>query len=288
MGVLPTTRDVRFFSCASNDFTRCGAPSATRITPGRPITRCTASRWVVPTTPWLTRQAPRMLSSAHPAAPGWPSALEYTELCTRRPKIEMAMRRPTAMPSGRSTHSIPKNSPMPNASAEASTIEPIINGSRSLSSRRCCWNACQSCLYRIRDAARFSRFAAFCASLSALAGFPAMPVRIALAREERGSLLGRGTPVCQVLQAFGQGLAAALLRLRVEPPRPVRRAHQRARHHARESHLLGGLRVRDELLGLDPPFARVVARGRAQVLRDLDDLATRLVQVGERGGDLVG
>ena len=65
------------------------------------------------------------------------------------------------MPSGRSTHSMPKNSPMPNASAAASTIEPIINGSSTLSSRRWCWNACQSCLYRIRDAARFSRFAAF-------------------------------------------------------------------------------------------------------------------------------
>src|SRR6478672_11284404 len=202
--------------------------------------------------------------------------------------MDTAASSPTAMPSGSTTHCIPKNSPMPNARAAASTIEPIINGSSSLSSRRWCWKACQSCLYRIRDAARFSRSAAFCASLSALAGFPAMPVRIALAREERGSLLGRGTPVCQVLPAFGQGLAAALLRLRVEPPRPLGRADQRARHHARETHLLGGLRVRDELLGLDPPFDRVVARGRAQVLRDRDDLATRLVQVGERGGDLVG
>src|SRR5689334_22182353 len=228
-----------------------------------------------------------MLSSAHPAAPGWPSALAYTELCTRRPKIDTAPSRPTAMPSGRSSHCIPKNRPMPNASAAASTIVPIISGSSALSSRRWCWNACQSCLYRIREAARFSRFAAFCASLSALAGFPAMPVRIALAREERGSLLGGGTPVCQVLQAVGQRLAAALLRLRVEPPRPVGRADERARHHAREAHLLGGLRVLDELLGLHPPLHRVVARGGAQVLGDRDDLAARLVQVGERRGDLV-
>ena len=47
-------------------------------------------------------------------------------------------------------------------------------------------------------------------------------------------------------------------------------------------------RVLDELLGLDPALDRVVARRRAQVLGDRDDLAARVVQVVQRGGDLVG
>ena len=52
--------------------------------PGRPSTRCTASNCGVPATPAVTRQSPRMVSSAHAAAPGWPSTCRYCVLCTRR------------------------------------------------------------------------------------------------------------------------------------------------------------------------------------------------------------
>ena len=56
--------------------------------------------------------------------------------------------------------------------------------------------------------------------------------------------------------------------LGVEAPRAIGAADQRPGHHAREADLLGGPSMLDELLRLDPPFHRVVARRRAQVLSD--------------------
>ncbi len=50
--------------------------------------------------------------------------------------------------------------------------------------------------------------------------------------------------------------------------RPVRRAHQRAGHDAREAHREGLLAQRDELVGVHPAVDRVVPRGRPQVLGD--------------------
>ena len=46
--------------------------------------------------------------------------------------------------------------------------------------------------------------------------------------------------------------------------------------------------VLDELLGLDPALHRVMPHRRPQVLGDGDDVAARVVKVGQRGADLVG
>src|SRR5680860_473693 len=71
--------------------------------------------------------------------------------------------------------------------------------------------------------------------------------------------------------------AARLHRLLVEPPCTVRRPHERTAEDAGEA----------ELLGLDPPLDGVVARGRAEVLGDGDQLATRSVQVDQGLVDLL-
>jgi hypothetical protein len=58
-------------------------PSASRITPGFPITRWTKSNWVVDARPGVTRQSPRMFSTIEAAAPGWPSASTIMALLDR-------------------------------------------------------------------------------------------------------------------------------------------------------------------------------------------------------------
>ena len=76
--------------------------------------------------------------------------------------------------------------------------------------------------------------------------------------------------------------------MRVEPACPVRRPHQRAGQHAGEAERLGELLVLDELLGPDPALDRVMPHRGPQVLRDRDDVAARVVKVGQRGADLLG
>ena len=51
--------------------------------------------------------------------------------------------------------------------------------------------------------------------------------------------------------------------------------------------LVGLLLELDELLGLDPPLDRVVALGRAQVLRDGEQIAAGVAQVAHRLADLL-
>src|SRR5680860_321290 len=81
--------------------------------------------------------------------------------------------------------------------------------------------------------------------------------------------------------------AARLHRLLVEPPCTVRRPHERTAEDAGEADLLGLGRHLHELLRLDPPLDGVVARGRAEVLGDGDQLATRSVQVDQGLVDLL-
>ena len=76
-------------------------------------------------------------------------------------------------------------------------------------------------------------------------------------------------------------------RLRIQPPGPIRRPHQRPGQHAGEADRLREPLVLDELLGLDPALHRVVAHRRPQVLGDGDDVAAGLVKVGQRGAHLV-
>ena len=76
-------------------------------------------------------------------------------------------------------------------------------------------------------------------------------------------------------------------RLLVEAAGAVRRAHQRAGHHAGEADVVGLVLELDELLGLDPPLDRVVPLGRAEVLGDGEQVAAGVVQVAHRLADLL-
>src|SRR5690349_411398 len=80
--------------------------------------------------------------------------------------------------------------------------------------------------------------------------------------------------------------ASGLDGLLVERAGPVGRTYERPGHDSGEADLVGlGLEL-DELLGLDPPLDGVVTHRRAEVLRDRDEVAARLVQVDESLGDL--
>ena len=153
---------MRFFSWASSGFTRCGTPSPTRMTPGRPITRWTASSWAVPATAGVIRHLPRRLfCSDHAAAPGVPSACLYTDVCTRREKTIMAIMPPRIRPSGRVIHQTsPTSSPRPTNTAAVPSRASSIQGISHLSDLRWILNASQICLRR-------SFFSTFCAALSA-------------------------------------------------------------------------------------------------------------------------
>src|ERR671920_2561917 len=177
----------------------------------------------------------------------------------RRPKMLTAASRPIAMPIGSTSHCTPKISPMPKTTSTDSRNAPTIRGTRRLSSRRCILNASKIWRRLALAAARFSRAAAFLAALSslgfALAGIPRVyghPPRPAggLSGEQRARFLAGGALVCEVGQRGRELLAAVRDRLGVEPPRPVRRAHQRPGHHTGEPDLRGRLGVRHELLGL--------------------------------------
>jgi hypothetical protein len=109
-----------------------------------------------------------MFSSAQPAAPGWPSALEYTDRCTRLPKMLTAASTPSAMPIGSTIHCTSKIKPMPKTTRVASRIAPTISGTSFLSSRRWTLNASNSWRRRAFDAARFAVRASFFAALSSL------------------------------------------------------------------------------------------------------------------------
>jgi hypothetical protein len=75
-------------------------------------------------------------------------------------------------------------------------------------------------------------------------------------------------------------------RLRPEASRPVRRAHERTGEHAEEADALGLLLELDELCGFTQRATGQV-RGRAQVLRDRDDVGAGVVQVLQRLHDLL-
>src|SRR5882757_2326304 len=269
MGISPISRAVRFFSCANNGFTRAAEPSPMKITPGLPITRCTASKCPVAATPGVTRHLPRMLSSAHAAAPVWPSALLYTDFCARLPKMMNATNAPSSTPSGISVtivNVLPLNTPATTAAATISTNAPIMYGRSRLSSLRCIWNACHSWLRRCLDAAFRAAFA------SALA-----------------ALLTAGLLDFAIGSGYGWGvLHPQTCCFCVQPTGPVGRSHQRTSKDTGEAKSLGELRVLDEFLGLDPPLHRVVAHRGPQVLRDGDDVAAGLVEIRQRDVHLVG
>ena len=107
------------------------------------------------------------------------------------------------------------------------------------------------------------------------AGRHQVPGRLVLGGPVRDHLALTGR-----LDAGGDGLL-------VQATGAVGRAHQRPAHDAGEADLVGLLAQFDELLRLDPAGDRMVPRRRAQVLRDRDQLAARVVQVGQRLADLV-
>ncbi len=89
-----------FFSVERRLRARLCAPSATRMTPGRPITRCTRSCSRVKPTAGVTRQSPRMFDRIAAAAPSWPSTWLYAVACTRLPNTNAATTRPSSRPRG--------------------------------------------------------------------------------------------------------------------------------------------------------------------------------------------
>src|SRR6185312_14149247 len=260
----PTSRAVRFFSCASRGLTRLADPSPTKITPGRPITRCTASKWPVAATPGVTRHLPFRLSSAHAAAPVCPSALRYTDFCARLPKMMKATSAPSTTPSGIIMYPVkpPAMIPIATATATIRTNAPIMYGSSRLSSLRCIWNACHSWLRRCLEAALRAALA------SALAAFVAA-----------GS---RGFAICS---GYGGTRRDGL---GIQPSGPIGRPDEGTGQHSGEAEAVGELLVVDELLGLNPALHRVVAQRRPQVLGDRDDVAAGIEQVAKRGAHLVG
>src|SRR6478735_8925691 len=276
MGVVPTTLAMRFFSWASRGFTRCGTPSPTRMTPGRPMTRCTASSWAVPVTAGVIRHLPRRLfCSDQAAAPGVPSACLYTEVCTRREKTIIASMPPRIRPSGRVIHQAsPTNRPRPTSTAAVPSSASSIHGINHLSDLRWSLNASQICLRR-------SFFSTFCAALSAffssLEIFPdsaglAMTPRIRRPTS-RETPPGSGRSAAEPRSAADRCAAVPGLRtLAVQRAGPVGRADQRPGHHTGEADLLGLLAELDELDRFDPPVDRMVAWGRPQVLGDGDQV----------------
>ena len=129
----------------------------------------------MPATPGVTRHEPFMFSSAQPAAPGWPSALEYTDRCTRLPKMLTAASTPSAMPIGSTSHCTLKIKPMPKTTRTASRSAPTISGTSFLSSRRWTLNASQIWRRRAFDSARFAVRASFFAALSSRWAWRALP-----------------------------------------------------------------------------------------------------------------
>jgi hypothetical protein len=98
--------------------------------PGRPSTRCTASSCWVPATPEVTRQSPRMPSSTHAAAPGWPSTWRYAEPCARRPKMIIAARTPLMIASGRNRNGLLNRMPTSSITPATATNQiSMIQGS---------------------------------------------------------------------------------------------------------------------------------------------------------------
>src|SRR5579875_2647029 len=148
-------------------------------------------------------------------------------------------------------------------------------------------NACHSCVRRSLAAALRAAFA------SALAVLVASALRDFGIRSEYGGLYCPASPHRARRSAWspdGRLSGSSSSRcdsLLVEPPRAIRRTHQRAGQYAREPQLLGVVGVLDEFLGFDPPQHGVVTRRRAQVLGDRDHLAARAVQIAQSGADLV-
>ena len=86
---------------------------------------------------------------------------------------------------------------------------------------------------------------------------------------------------CRALISGRLAAARCLDGLLVEPPGPVRGAHQRPGHAPRRSRSAQRLVAQlDELLRLDPALDRVVPRRGAQVLGDRQQVAAGVVQVG--------
>src|SRR6516225_7085667 len=189
---------------------------------------------------------------------------------------------PSSTPSGMIEIMVnpPANTPTATEMPTISTKAPIMYGSRRLSSLRWMSNACHNWARRSRAAAL--RAAAACA-LAAL-----------FSSAVRGlAIITKDTYVPSSLRYSGRlavpGIrGAAANGLLVEPSGPVGRSHQRPGQHPRKAEPLGVLGELDELLGLHPALDRVVARRRTQVLRDGDDVAAGIAQVGERGAHLVG
>ena len=100
IGTSCATRAVFFFSAASRPASREGAPSPTRMTPGRPTVRCTTSMFLLAVTAGVTVQLPRMDCSTAAAAPGCPSIAEYWAPCANRPNRNMPIPSPSSRPSG--------------------------------------------------------------------------------------------------------------------------------------------------------------------------------------------
>src|SRR5699024_9632610 len=320
MGVSPTTRDTFFFSCVSSGLRRWGCPAPTRTIPQRPTTRCTASKFVVAATAWLTRHPERSWSRAHAAAPGCPSALANTVFCTRREKMIIAAMTPVSTPSGSIHHWPPQSMPRRKNTTAESTTAPIISGHRSLS---CLVWILSACHIWPRCSLPACRLAARAAFLSALPpSLFAMPHRIRgtcggreprprppggqarrprgvrpaptppgesgpTARQDSRRLLCGGALRGQVLEIGRHVLPPVAEGLHEELARAVRGADQRPGHDARETDLPGLVGQFDELLRLDPAVDRVVERTGPQVLGDGEDVAARGVQVAHRLDHLV-
>src|SRR5690606_3650578 len=145
----------------------------------------------------------------------------------------------------------------------------IISGRRSLSSRRCIWNASMICLTRPGLFRRCSLAAAFLAALSCLA----MTLRVRASSllsadpwqtrpapsrslEQAGCLLPGGAGLGEVLEFPRQRQPAVQAGLGVHPAGSVGVAHQPSGQDSREPGLFGRLGVLDELLGVDPALHR--------------------------------
>ncbi|EGJ77981.1 putative lipoyl synthase [Streptomyces sp. Tu6071] len=99
----------------------------------------------------------------------------------------------------------------------------------------------------------------------------------------------RRAPLCRTSHGRQRSRhrAAPLHRLLEEAPGAVRGTDERARHDPRVADLLGLLLQLHELVRLDPALDGVVPGRGAQVLRDRDQLAARLVQVAQCLADLL-
>src|SRR6266516_4831303 len=277
MGTSKATRDTRFFSAASRLASRLGEPSPTSTTPGRPTARCTTSMLRLADTAGVTVQPRRMLCMMAAAAPGWPSTALYCADWAYRPKMIIATSRPLAIPSGSSSASRPVK--MPTITKTASTPIParITIGSARGLDLRMIPATMRICLMRPAAAGSAASF-----EVATPARLFAMEGRIRAAGRMWETAAGElaDSPAHRVGHARRGGACrggvrrgTACHRLGMQPPGAVRGPDQRPGHHAREAEAECFLAEPVELGGLHPPGDRVVARGRAQVLGDGEQLA---------------